>query len=102
MLRAVQTRCQVLLMVKCCQRKLTAWSRSSSTVPANTGSPTRTCSTPIATQSVFEEDEDLAMFIGPAQDANLLEVGVVAARDFGSVVIAHAMRARPKHLDRLR
>ena len=68
---------------------------------ANTGSPTRTCSTPIATQSVFEEDEDLAMFIGPAQDANLLEVGVVAARDFGSV-IAHAMRARPKHLDRLR
>ena len=37
------------------------------------------------------------MFVGPARDGELIEVGVVEW--YGEIVIAHAMRpARPKYL----
>ena len=39
-------------------------------------------------------DEGLTMFIGPARDGTLLEVGV-ADSDSGPIIV-HAMRARPR------
>jgi len=47
---------------------------------------------------VAELDEGLTMFIGPARDGTLVEVGV-ADSDSGQVVV-HAMHARPKFLPR--
>jgi len=44
------------------------------------------------------QDEGFVMFIGPARDGTLLEVGVVDA-DEGPVIV-HAMRARPKYQPR--
>ena len=41
-------------------------------------------------------DDGLTMFIGPARDATVLEVGVVDGED--GPVIVHAMAARPKYL----
>ena len=41
-------------------------------------------------------DEGLTMFIGPARDAMVLEVGVVDGED--GPVIVHAMAARRKYL----
>ena len=41
-------------------------------------------------------DDGLTMFIGPARDATVLEVGVVDGQD--GPVIVHAMAARPKYL----
>jgi hypothetical protein len=47
---------------------------------------------------VADLDDGLTMFIGPARDGTLVEVGVA---DTGSgPVIVHAMRARPKFLPR--
>jgi hypothetical protein len=43
-------------------------------------------------------DEGLTMFIGPARDAKVLEVGVVDGED--GPVIVHAMAARRKYLQR--
>jgi hypothetical protein len=40
--------------------------------------------------------DGLTMFIGPARDATLLEVGVVDGDD--GPVIVHALKARPKYL----
>jgi hypothetical protein len=42
-------------------------------------------------------NDDLAMFIGPARNAELLEVGVLAPNSDGPVVI-HADQARDKFL----
>jgi hypothetical protein len=47
---------------------------------------------------VADLDDDLTMFIGPARDGTLLEVGV-ADSDAGPVIV-HAMRARPRFLPR--
>jgi hypothetical protein len=45
----------------------------------------------------FAQDDGLVMFVGPARDGELIEVGVVEW--YGEIVIAHAMRpARPKYL----
>lgn len=46
----------------------------------------------------FELDESLTMLVGPEHAGNVLEVGVVAG-DL-SPVIVHAMRARPRFLQR--
>lgn len=46
---------------------------------------------------VFEED-GMTMFIGPARNGLLLEVGVVEAADFDGQLIVHCMSARPKYL----
>jgi hypothetical protein len=43
-------------------------------------------------------DDGFTMFIGPARDASLAEVGVVDSED--GPVIVHAMVARPKYLRR--
>ncbi|MBO0807958.1 MAG: hypothetical protein J2P32_06605 [Actinobacteria bacterium] len=43
-------------------------------------------------------ENGLTMFIGPARDTTLLEVGVVDGRD--GPVIVHAMEARPRYLRR--
>lgn len=45
---------------------------------------------------VAELDDGLTMFVGPARNGTLLEVGV-ADSDSGPVIV-HAMRARPKYL----
>jgi hypothetical protein len=49
----------------------------------------------IATEDL---DDGFTMFIGPARDASLAEVGVVDGED--GPVIVHAMVARPKYLRR--
>lgn len=48
--------------------------------------------------AVATEDlgDGFTMFIGPARDATLLEVGAVDGED--GPVIVHAMAARPKYL----
>jgi hypothetical protein len=47
---------------------------------------------------VFEPDDGLTMFVGPARDGTPIEVGVA---DSGSgPVVVHAMRARLKFLPR--
>lgn len=43
-------------------------------------------------------DDGLTMFVGPARDASLLEVGVVDGQD--GPVIVHAMEARSRYLPR--
>jgi hypothetical protein len=48
----------------------------------------------------FELDEGLMMLIGPDHAGNMLEIGVVAGNP--APVIVHAMRARPKFLERKR
>ena len=45
---------------------------------------------------VADLDDDLTMFVGPARDGTLVEVGV-ADSGRGSIIV-HAMRARPKYL----
>jgi hypothetical protein len=45
---------------------------------------------------VADLDDGLTMFVGPARDGTLLEVGV--ADSGGGSIIVHAMRARPKYL----
>jgi hypothetical protein len=46
----------------------------------------------------FDLGDGLTMFIGPARDATLLEVGVSDGQQ--GPVIVHAMEARPKFLRR--
>lgn len=46
----------------------------------------------------FDLDEGFTMLIGPATNGDLIEVGVVVGTD--GPVIVHAMRARPRFLDR--
>lgn len=38
------------------------------------------------------------MFVGPARDGSLLEVGIVEAEDFDGLFVIHAMPARTKYL----
>ncbi len=46
-------------------------------------------------------DQSLAILIGPTQAGELLEVGVVFAKDGVTIeVIAHVMAVRPKYLRR--
>jgi hypothetical protein len=46
-------------------------------------------------------DQSLAILIGPTQTGELLEVGVVFAKDGVTIeVIAHVMAVRPKYLRR--
>lgn len=45
-----------------------------------------------------EKEDELTMIVGPARDATLLELGVVAAEHFDNLLIVHAMTARPKYL----
>ena len=46
-------------------------------------------------------DQSLAILIGPTQTGELLEVGVVFAKDGVTIeVIAHVMTVRPKYLRR--
>ncbi len=46
-------------------------------------------------------DQSLAILIGPTQTGDLLEVGVVFAKDGVTIeVIAHVMAVRPKYLRR--
>ena len=46
-----------------------------------------------------ESRPDFVMFVGPDQNANLLEVGVLD--DEGDEYVIHAMRARPQYLTAL-
>ena len=41
-------------------------------------------------------DDDLRLYLGPARDADLLEI-VTLARDDGSELVIHAMVMRPKY-----
>jgi hypothetical protein len=45
----------------------------------------------------YDIDEGFTMIIGPAPNADLLEIGVVSGTE--GPVIVHAMRARPRFLD---
>jgi hypothetical protein len=48
---------------------------------------------------VFEVNDDMIMYIGPARDGILLEVGTIQAVDQPDhILIAHAMRARARFL----
>jgi hypothetical protein len=59
---------------------------------------TQSC-TPSATPSAHTTSTtDFNMLIGPAPDADLLEIGVVNGSE--GPVIVHAMRARPRFLDK--
>jgi hypothetical protein len=44
---------------------------------------------------VYEDQGEVAMFIGPARDGTVLEIGVVL--DYDDPRIIHAMRARAKY-----
>jgi len=41
-------------------------------------------------------DDELRLYLGPARDADLLEI-VTLARDDGSELVIHAMAMRPKY-----
>lgn len=49
---------------------------------------------------IYEAGDEMLMYIGPARDGTLLEVGTVTARDDAATreLIADAMKARPKFL----
>jgi len=53
------------------------------------------CRNPIR---AYDVDDGFNMLIGPAPDADLLEIGVVNGTE--GPVIVHAMRARPRFLDK--
>jgi hypothetical protein len=44
---------------------------------------------------VYEDQGEVAMFVGPACDGTVLEIGVVLDDDDARII--HAMRARPKY-----
>lgn len=43
-----------------------------------------------------DQEDDVRVYLGPARDATLLEVGTVVGHD-GSELVIHAMRMRPKY-----
>lgn len=47
--------------------------------------------------SIDERDDDTRLYLGPARDADLLEVVTIVRAD-GSELAIHAMRMRPKYL----
>jgi hypothetical protein len=46
--------------------------------------------------SIDDQDDDIRLYLGPARDAQLLEV-VTIVRDDGSELAIHAMRMRPRY-----
>ena len=46
--------------------------------------------------SIDDQEDDTRLYLGPARDADLLEV-VTIVRDDGSELAIHAMRMRPKY-----
>lgn len=46
--------------------------------------------------SIDDQDDDTRLYLGPARNADLLEV-VTIARDDGSELVIHAMKMRPKY-----
>lgn len=47
--------------------------------------------------SIDDQDDDTRLYLGPARDAELLEV-ITIIRDDGSELAIHAMKMRPKYL----
>lgn len=47
--------------------------------------------------SIDDQDDDTRLYLGPACNADLLEV-VTIIRDDGSELVIHAMKMRPKYL----
>lgn len=47
----------------------------------------------------YDVGDDMSMYVGPARDGALLEVGVVEWH--GTTAVVHAMPARPRYLGRL-
>ena len=50
---------------------------------------------------IWELDDGIDIYIGPAYDGTLLEIGLAVA-DAGQLIVVHAMKARPKYLRRKR
>jgi len=50
--------------------------------------------------SVDDQDDNLRLYLGPARNADLLEV-VTAVQESGGELVIHAMRMRPKYSDLL-
>ena len=46
--------------------------------------------------SIDEQEDDTRLYLGPARDAELLEV-VTISREDGSELVIHAMKMRPKY-----
>lgn len=46
--------------------------------------------------SIDDQDDDTRLYLGPARNADLLEV-VTIVRDDGSELAIHAMKMRPKY-----
>lgn len=46
--------------------------------------------------SIDDQDDDARLYLGPARNADLLEV-VTIIRDDGSELVIHAMKMRPKY-----
>lgn len=46
--------------------------------------------------SIDDPDDDTRLYLGPARNADLLEV-VTIVRDDGSELVIHAMKMRPKY-----
>lgn len=46
--------------------------------------------------SIDDQDDDTRLYLGPARNADLLEV-VTIVRDDGSELVIHAMKMRPKY-----
>lgn len=46
--------------------------------------------------SIDDQDDDTRLYLGPARNAELLEV-VAIIRDDGSALAIHAMKMRPKY-----
>jgi hypothetical protein len=46
--------------------------------------------------SMDDQDDDTRLYLGPARNADLLEV-VTIIRDDGSELVIHAMKMRPKY-----
>jgi hypothetical protein len=48
--------------------------------------------------NIDERDDDTRLYLGPARNADLLEVSTIVREDDGSELAIHAMRMRPKYL----
>lgn len=46
--------------------------------------------------SIDDQEDDTRLYLGPARDADLLEI-VTIVRDDGSELVIHAMKMRPKY-----
>lgn len=50
--------------------------------------------------SIDDQDDNLRLYLGPATNADLLEI-VTAVQENGDELAIHAMRMRPKYIDLL-